>query len=103
MSQTFGPSGSPYIIICAGRIGVAVAKSADEKACAAGACASDFAHYMGLRYRQSITPDDLAEVSSLQHQLMEAVQGKAHDVDQLVSDLFDAMYAVEQKFTGVAY
>lgn len=97
------PSGSPYIIICNGRIGVKLAKSTDETIKAASQCANDLSLYMGMRYRQTFDPADLGAISELQHWLMDNTEGKKAEIESTVAVMFDLFDALEQKYAGASY
>lgn len=100
-------SAAPYIIICSGRMAVANAKSPEEKAVAVSLCAGQLCSYMGIRYRSSLDPADMHNISMLQHELMDYLDGKISltksQVDAKVEELIVAFYVLEQKYVAVVY
>lgn len=94
-------SGSPYIIICNGRIGVQVANGLENKIVAVSGAAASLAKFMQSHFDE-FQVADLQDISTLQHQLMDYVNGgqMTHaQVKQKIQDLIDAMYALEHKYT----
>jgi len=96
-------SGAPYIIICGGRTGVALATTYDEKVIAATQCSAQFAAFMGMEYGDSDDfISDLRPITTIQHQLMNhaiGVHKLSHDeLDQKFADLFAAMATMEGEY-----
>ncbi len=96
-------SGAPYIIICSGRTGVAIAHTYDDKVLAASRCAARFASFMGITYGSDDDfVSDLRPVTTIQHQLMNHATGihsLSHDeLDQKFIDLFEAMSVLEGEY-----
>lgn len=97
------PSGSraPYIIICAGRIDVALSRSGFEMIRAASRCAADLVSYYGDR----LTDADTKAISDLQHDMMDIVEGKTtmrmpappNTSAEMVDEMFARLDALEQK------
>jgi hypothetical protein len=97
-------SGSPYIIICSLRINVQHAKSPSEMITAISNGIKEFACYMSIRYRQSFDPADLLSISDVQHQLMDSGgQMSKQELESVAAGVVEALYALEEKYTGVTY
>lgn len=93
------PEGSraPYIIICAGRIDVALAKNGFEMVQAASHAAATLVTYFGDR----LTYADTRPISDLQHKMMELVSARAvsHHAGEMVDEMFALLEALEQKLS----
>lgn len=96
------PSGSraPYIIICNGRINVALAKSGFEMIRSASRTAADLVVYYGDR----VTDADTKPISELQHAMMDLVDGtttrtrqERNSAAEMVDEMFALLDALEQK------
>lgn len=95
-------SRAPYIIICAGRIDVALAKNGFEMIRAASHCAASLVTYYG----DHLTDEDTKPISDLQHEMMDVVEGtktqgthstEFRDADEMVDEMFAKLEALEQK------
>lgn len=91
-----------YIIICDGRINVALAKNGYEMIRAASAAATALTSSYGDRLSEA----DALPISKLQHQMMDVVSGKniagthANDFKSaggMVDEMFALLDALEQK------
>jgi hypothetical protein len=71
MSEVPPASRATYIIICNGRIGVALASSGFEMIRAASQTATNLMMY----YRDRLSYADTEPISKLQHEMMDAVSG----------------------------
>lgn len=96
-------SETPYIIICSGRTGVALATTYDEKVIAATTCSARFAAFMGIKYGESDDfTNDLRPITVIQHELMNHAIGQhklSHEeLDQKFTDLFAAMTTLEGEY-----
>lgn len=97
-------SGSPYIIICNGRIGLQLAQGTAEQILVASGCATALACYMGLRHKGAANlPADLQSISVAQHWLMDNLGAKKKDVDAKIAEMFEMFDALEQKYAEVGY
>lgn len=101
-------SGSSYIIICNGRIGVAATKDINEKIAAASKCARDLACYLSLRYyRVGFDTADLIPLQLLQHKLMDHLIGdeklKDEDISVIIGSMFDEFEGLEEKYDSGTY
>lgn len=95
-------SGSPYIIICNGRIGVATASTDEERINAASQAAASLVSYLQTKYR-AFNPADCFKISQIQHALMDHVTSEdklsKDDVDLNIAALFVEFDALEDKYT----
>lgn len=80
-------SRAPYIIICAGRIDVALAKNGFEMIQAASRAAANLVTYYGER----LSLADTQPISDLQHEMMTMVNTRP--VHQNAGDMVDEMFA----------
>lgn len=91
------PEGSraPYIIICQGRIDVALAKNGFEMIQAASRCAANLVTYYG----EKLSNADTRPISDLQHAMMDVVSAQktagSHATGfQTASEMVDEMFAL---------
>lgn len=100
--ETVGASRAPYIIICNGRIELAVAPNGFQMLRAASNCATALVTYYGQR----LTDADTKPISNLQHEMMEVVEGHKstgthstgfRNADEMVDEMFALLDALEQK------
>lgn len=86
-----------YIIICDGRIDVAISSNGFHRIRAASRTATELVKFYGDR----ITEADAQPLSTLQHEMMDLVEGKAskHAVsaDEMVDQMFGLLEALEDK------
>ena len=98
------PEGSraPYIIICAGRIDVALAKNGFEMLQAVSRTAANLVTYFGER----LTDGDTRPISDLQHAIMDVVSGRTtpgtrstgfESASDMVEGMFALLDALEDK------
>lgn len=94
-------SGSPYIIICNARINLALAQDNNERIQAVSAGAAALSAFMESHYKQ-FNKADLVSITTLQHELMDHVQGKVpltpEQVDAKIKGLIKEMYTLEKKY-----
>src|ERR1043165_5145169 len=88
-------SRASYIIICDGRIDLAIAKNGFEMIRAASRTATNLVTYYG----EQVTNADTKPISDLQHQMMDVVSGTqtpgSHAKDfQSASDMCDTMFVL---------
>jgi len=88
-------SRASYIIICDGRINLALAKNGFEMIRAASRAATNLVTHYG----DKVTNADTKPISDLQHQMMDVVSGTqtpgSHVSDfQSASDMCDSMFAL---------
>lgn len=95
-------SGSPYIIICNGRIGVALASSGFEMIRVASQTATNLVMY----YRDRVSYTDTKRISDLQHEMMDVVGGTKlagtrasgfKNSSEMVDEMFALLDALEKK------
>ena len=91
-----GGSRAPYIIICNGRIEVAVSKNGMEMMRAASRCATALVTYYG----DKLTTIDTLPISDLQHQMMDLLNSRkvVRDAGEMVDEMFALLDELEQKF-----
>lgn len=94
-------SGSPYIIICQARINLALAKDDNERIQAVSNGAATLTAFMQIYYKHFKNADCL-NLSTLQHTLMEHVQGKIplapEQVAEKIKVMVREMYEMEKRF-----
>lgn len=88
-------SRAPYIIICQGRIDVALAKNGFEMIQAASRTAANLVTYYG----DKLTNADTRPISDLQHAMMDAVNSRnvTRNASEMVDDMFALLDALEDK------
>ena len=90
-----GQSKAAYIIICDGRIGVAVARDPLGRIQAASNCAAALVTYYGDRLGLA----DTEPISNLQHEMMELATGKQRkNPDEMVAQMFTLLDELEDSF-----
>ena len=94
-------SGSPYIIICDSRIGVAVADDEFGKIRAVSDGAAMLTAFMQSHYKH-FELADCAPISIIQHELMDHVLDKIpltpEQVEAKIKGLVKEMYVLEKKY-----
>lgn len=94
-------SGSPYIIICDSRIGIATAQDDAGKICAASRGAAQLVSFMQTYYK-NFKDSDCLNISALQHSLMDHVNGKIpmtpEQVEAKIKAMVKEMYELEKRF-----
>lgn len=96
-------SGSSYIIICNGRIGVAAGKGLEAKICAASNCAAQLCSFIESSY-EGVDKADFGPVSELQHYLMDNLKTiRPKECDEKIAGLFDLLDALEDKYSEHNY
>lgn len=94
-------SGSPYIIICSGKIHFAASKNVTEAIQALSNCAAQLTSHITLANKDEIQPSDTREISDLQHSLMVNMEIMGKDeVEVSAKEMFRLLYALEEKFSG---
>lgn len=90
-----GGSRAPYIIICNGRIDVALAKSGFEMIQAASRTATALVSYYG----DKVGDADTRPISELQHAMMDLVNARPsmHLSGEMVDEMFALLDALEDK------
>lgn len=100
--EAVSASRAPYIIICNGRIDVALAKNGFEMIRSASHAAANLVTYYGER----LTDADTRPISQLQHEMMDVVEGRGaprtqstefRDAVEMVNEMFALLDALEQK------
>lgn len=99
--EAVSTSRAPYIIICQGRIEVALTKNGFEMILAASRTAVNLVTYYGDR----LTDTDTYPISKLQHEMMDLVSGntiaRTHaqpkSAAEMVDEMFALLDALEQK------
>ena len=98
MSNGVVGSRSPYIIICNGRIAVALASNGFEMIRAASQTATNLVIYYG----DKLSYADTNPISDLQHEMMSLVDGSRgkslKSADETVDEMFALLDALENKF-----
>lgn len=91
------PEGSraPYIIICNGRIELALAKSGFEMIRVASRAATNLVTFYG----EQLTDADTRPISDLQHKMMDVVSSRnaTHSSIEMVDEMFALLDALEDK------
>lgn len=98
-------SGSPYIIICSGRMDVAIANSFPAELAAASRCAKELCAYIGVRHKGAANlHSDMHPVSVLQHEMMDNMNtwGK-RKVETKIAEMFNLLDELEHKYPEHAY
>lgn len=91
-------SGSPYIIICSIRTELLAAKNAVEKIVVVNHGAGWLCSFMELAFEAK--PEDFAEISKLQHELMDGMMTLSKDeVDDLCKQMIKLFYILEKKYS----
>lgn len=94
-------SGAPYIIICSGRINVATATDEAGKIRAASDGAAQLTAFMQSYFKQ-FNLADCVPISTIQHELMDHVNGKVpltpEQVEAKIKALIKEMYVLEKKY-----
>ena len=92
-----------YVIICDGRIGIALAKSGYEMIREASRTAATLL----TSYGDKVSEADALPISKLQHEMMDVVSGKKNagshandfrNASEMVDEMFALLDALEQKF-----
>lgn len=86
-----------YVIICDGRIDVAISSNGFHRIRAASRTATELLKFYGDR----VTDADARPISQLQHEMMDLVEGKASRApissDEMVDQMFGLLDALEDK------
>lgn len=94
-------SGSPYIIICDSRIGIATAGDEAAKIQAASRGAAQLVSFMEAYYKH-FDKAHCAPISTIQHELMDHVNGKVpltpEQVEAKIKGLVKEMYVLEKLY-----
>jgi len=94
-------SGSSYIIICQARIGIALGDDEGKKIAAVSQGAAQLSAFMQSYYKH-FNLADLVNISTLQHALMDHVNGKIpltpDDVQVKIKAMVHEMYELEKKY-----
>lgn len=94
-------SGSSYIIICNGRIAIALASDEARKICAASQSATQLVSFMQIHYTK-FKDSDCLNISALQHALMDHVTGVLPlgpaQVNEKIKAMVKEMYELEKRF-----
>lgn len=91
-------SGSSYIIICSIRTELLAAKDAVEKIVIVNRGAGWLCSFMELAYEAK--PEDLAEISVLQHTLMDGILTLSKDeVESKCTEMVKLFYRLEKKYS----
>lgn len=85
-----------YVIICDGRIDVAISSNGFHRIRAASRTATELLKFYGDR----VTDADAQPISNLQHEMMDLVEGKPSkriSADDMVDQMFGLLEALEDK------
>lgn len=102
-------SSASYIIICSGRIAVAIANKIEDKIDAASKCAAQLCSFIESTANE-LNSKDFLPIQTLQHELMDHLLGidesrklKDVDIEHKIAEMFLEFDALEDKYSGHTY